>query len=164
MKWITRLNIMQRLDKNRPYKPFATVFLILRRVERLWSWMFKLDLYMCWHIPLIGNYLVSLKNLIFYLTKSIASFSVCVTLHNFLSILVLLKIHSTSMKTERLYFLFWSKNEVSHLCKDSAIFCPKHVGTTHNWKDLQIYTQFLLLQRLNHKVKKQKSRGHSQVW
>ena len=61
----------------------------------------------------------------------------------------LFMIHSTSMKTECLYFLFWGKNEVSHLSIDSAIFCPEHVGTTHNWKDLQIYTQFLLLQRLD---------------
>ena len=45
----------------------------------------------------------------------------------------------------------WSKKKkLSHLCMDSAIFCPKHVGMTHNWKDLQIYTQFLLLQRLDH--------------
>ena len=72
-------------------------------------------------------------------------------------------VHSPSMKTERLYFLFLSKNEVRHLCNDSAIFCPKHVSMIHNWKDLQIYTQFLLLQRLDHEVKKQKSRGHSQV-
>ena len=42
------------------------------------------------------------------------------------------EIHSPSMKTERLYFLFRSKNEVSHLCMDSAIMCPKHVGTIPN--------------------------------
>ena len=75
----------------------------------------------------------------------------------------LVHVHSPSMKTERLYFFFWSKNEGSHLCMDSTIFCPKHVGTTHHWKDLQIYTQFLLLLRLDHEVKSKKSRGHSQI-
>ena len=69
---------------------------------------------------------------------------------NFWLSLINFLIHSASMKTERLYFLFLSKNEVSHLCSDSAIFCPEHVSMIHNWKDLQIYTQFLLLQRLDH--------------
>ena len=81
------------------------------------------------------------------------------SIHPNSEVLILNNVHSASMKTERMYFLFWSKNGVSHLCMDSAIFCPKHVGTIHNWRDLQIYSQFLLLQCLDHQVKKQKSQA-----